>query len=1258
MPPPSTSTTSPRPRPTRLAALCLLAPPLLLSLLPAPARGAHVPFGYQSDSTHSAAYRGGGAVAPADAPGGRVDPSSYVGAAKYDPLHHALYVLGATYASQVFDGADVYGLTTKEKQELTDGDPNNDGYWWDEMATGLTPHPGDVGIPDHEPTMGDCFYAVLGLPLADGRGGEGEVKVVHSRRFGTGSAAEACSALDVLPASPRDDVAGGYAHDFDRPEDAEMGTGTGDDYDTPPPAPSTDFPTYPSAATPHLSLHPTPAWGGFGTNSPTATPDPNATSMPTPTAWLMPPQPGVPGFAEVEPLPPEDEPPADLPDDEPLVPAPAPGFGGDGIGIGGVPVGSPLTNSGPQARFLFSDARLRGASEPNVGGGQMQTRNAEKGTERRRERKVDRLRRRQQVPVTDGTKKESLAGNPRRTQAPNVPEEKTRSVRLLMAGHVEGSLVSGGYVVQSIPEASEQHPATVYAFAQQVDVRLPAGRVPQDLAEEDVQQAIDGAFDEMEYDLHSEGMDEHILAQELDPEFEKDVPKEDFLKIVTSGVEARALLNDHVPANVETLYPVSIVADPVTKAHCYVALLASGDKGANPESADAFLNLDPTTGAGSNQRAWADRAFAPATDADAFGGARGRPRYGSDYRIVLKKMTIGSVTDVAELSDAEMALSSVNHDDARGEERVTMRHAWMREYGPDGKEDARPAGMVFASSGDPTGKGDALIVAGTTSGRGSAFGTLTAMGGEAESEDLDGFVMKVRTEDGAFSGHNVLDATTHLFSNTHSKRIRSNPGKDDIVAGVCASPPRPFGVQPATKYAYVVGSTAAVLEAVPAGTRDVDFLEKYPEGRRGEDSMEAFLMKIDLATMNTVWTVQVGAILPEANARESAFGYGCAVTRDGLDVYLTGIVRDGGLATDFSQEDFDLVLDRANGGTDVFVASYKAADGSRNFLRQVGSSRDDRPSRGDGSLVADRLGNAVLTGSTRGGLMRRRDASEYRYGMEGTDAAADVFVMSFAREGGAHVPVVADDGAPPASVPAPVPVPVPAYPPPAAVPAPEVGSVSGVNEEEVKKKNGALVAVVAIALGFICIAAAGFLLVVFKVRQVKKWERDAIMDHNLHGGGRTGLPAGDSSALPGRRRSAWAHNGNDFTRDLDDLNIMVEVRNSASGGWHGVYDDEQLQAIDFGVPSATNRGHSSDEGVDGHQDVVEQSLFMEDGLKEIEDEMGHYEIGDMDDVSDEDLIKAYNDAMALDIEPENPDVEFAMQGLGSDPLPEEHHTIT
>jgi hypothetical protein len=36
------------------------------------------------------------------------------------------------------------------------------------------------------------------------------------------------------------------------------------------------------------------------------------------------------------------------------------------------------------------------------------------------------------------------------------------------------------------------------------------------------------------------------------------------------------------------------------------------------------------------------------------------------------------------------------------------------------------------------------------------------------------------------------------------------------------------------------------------------------------------------------------------------------------------------------------------------------------------------------------------------------------------------------------------------------------------------------------------------------------------------------------------------------------------------------------------------------------------------------------------------------DVSDEDLIKAYNEAMAVEVEPDNADVDFAMSGVGSE----------
>jgi hypothetical protein len=242
--------------------------------------------------------------------------------------------------------------------------------------------------------------------------------------------------------------------------------------------------------------------------------------------------------------------------------------------------------------------------------------------------------------------------------------------------------------------------------------------------------------------------------------------------------------------------------------------------------------------------------------------------------------------------------------------------------------------------------------------------------------------------------------------------------------------------------------------------------------------------------------------------------------------------------------------------------------------------------------------------------------------------------MSFDRETSNHVAVVSDG----LEAPAPVPVPVPNPPTPVAPvePQPQLDSSAGSQEDniETEAKNGALVGVVAFSLVFIVVAVGASGVVVYRIKSMR--EKNALMDSSNNLRGRR-----QSSSLQGRRSSAWGFNrGHSVAKeDFGDLNIMVEVRNSASGGWHGVYDDEQLQAIDFGVPSADK------------EDVVEQSLFMDGDLQEVEDSLSQYEIGGIDDdLTDEDLIKAYNDAMALDIEPENPDVEFAMQGLGSAPI--------
>jgi len=1248
---------------------------LLPALLP-PASCDYVPYGYQTDSTHSWEYRegdgGGGGAVPSD-------PSSFVGAVRYDALHHALYVTGGTYASQVLDGVDVYEVGVEEKEKKDDLEAN-DPYWWDEAGSGLSPHLGDVGVPGWSPAMGDCFYAVFGLPASDGpaEGGEdGDVKLVHSRRFGSDGSREACSAVDVVFASGGSADAGGYSHDFLSAADAGGGSG-GAAGPTSAPAPeaveeltrsptsgqyaegSQGVPTLakddmagsggPDGGKPSVSdyylerANPTPAPStSTGTVSPAPSP---STYEPTITAY---PSTATDG-PTITAFPTTDPPVAKLAEGAQGVPTLAKDdmAGGGGL-YGGNP--APSTPAG-----TVSPAPSPSTYEPTITA----------------------------YPTTDppvevprralgGAAADGRGGASRRAQEPAAPAAMiaTRSVRLLMAGHVESRNYEEGYLVSELPRGVYNE-GSVYAFAQQVDVRLPAGGAGAGGAQSDLAAYQAGRTEDLAYDLHSLATEEEGLAQSLEPDWKDDHPQSDFERVVTSGVESRALLNDMLPSEMRTVYPVSLVADPVSRRHYYVAMLASddgelnqksphyggdpgdeGDGGAEPRG----VNDDPTAGEGASARSYTDydssddRLIVDGAE-DRF-GLHGRPDYGSDYRIILKKMSVEAVpeADLPGLDDAELVLAGTSAD----AETVAMRHLWMEEFSPEGGEDARPSGLLYAPGGGTGGTDDVLVMVGTTSGRGSAFGTSDGAADAAGSSDgtppgsdLDGFVTKVRTDTGAFAGGERFDAVAGSFLNTHSERIASNPGQDEIVTGVCARPLRTVGDQDRTEHVYVVGGTSARLPAIPPGTRDGGFESSFGKTEDGRKVFEAFLMKIDLDTMNVLWTVQVGAVpspgLPKDSGRRTAFGYGCAVTSDGRDVYLTGIVRDGGVATDFSATDSSGLPYDASGGTDVFVSSYGTADGSRRFLRQFGSGADDAPSRGNGGLATDRHGNAVLSGSTRGSLLRRRGRDEFRYGSGTGEAAADVFVMSLERGTGRHVAIGGTDyKAPPPPVPAGhgSPVTPMGSPPTVSGPAPSPGAAT--SGQESSKGGEGVGAVVGLSLLLALVTGALSSFAVYRIRRRQDAEDKALMGSggNLYGARETNLQA--------RRRSTWGLRNKRNKRSsssssglpgVGEMNLMVEVRNSASGGWHGVYDDEQLQAIDFGVPTG---------GGGGEVNVVEQSLFMEEsGLQEIEESLGQYQIGEMDDVSDEDLIKAYEDAMALDIEPENPDVEFAMAGLGSD----------
>eukprot|EP00584_Thalassiosira_punctigera_P016390 CAMPEP_0172576764 /NCGR_PEP_ID=MMETSP1067-20121228/137890_1 /TAXON_ID=265564 ORGANISM="Thalassiosira punctigera, Strain Tpunct2005C2" /NCGR_SAMPLE_ID=MMETSP1067 /ASSEMBLY_ACC=CAM_ASM_000444 /LENGTH=644 /DNA_ID=CAMNT_0013369441 /DNA_START=153 /DNA_END=2084 /DNA_ORIENTATION=- len=640
-----------RPPPPTRTAVALAAALVLLHRPRHPfARAEHVPFGYQSDSTHSLEYRSND---PADPQSSPIDPSTYAGSVHYDPLHHALYVTGATFASDVFDGVDVFGLTTTEEAQLKDNVTHNDGYWWNDMMTGLMPHLQDLGVPEYSPRKGDCFYAVMGLPNGEADPGvsneENRVKHVHSRRFGTEGVAEACSAIDVLHASVRKDEPGGYLHEFEHAME---------EYDVL--NPSENTPLGPPADMPADAMAP-PIDFTLGVTPPSIAPHPTTAEQATNDS----PGPTLAGF--------------DL--------------DGGGRALGGAP-GRPRRQQ-QQQRRQRQEHGLRRAEE-------------------QRER-----------PSREVESRAQHGGRSLQTDPARMNEVKTRSVRLLMAGHVEPPRNGEGYVVSSLAPGTFTE-SNVYAFAQQVDVRLPAGDVERgrekpdaadeagmeneflSLAELDAAKAAAGNYDELSYALHAEGKEEDEFAREYELGTQSNTPQEEFERIVTSGVESRALLNEDLPASLTTVYPVALAADPTSKRHYYVLLLASDDPDMNAAAANEFLNADPTLGQGASQRQWTEGRpeagidtllldAGASTDGDGF-GPRGRPNYGSSFRVVAKKMAIDANVDPAELTAVDLNLAATSY---RGE-TIAMRQAWAQEFAPDGGEDVRPGGLLFAPSGDPT----------------------------------------------------------------------------------------------------------------------------------------------------------------------------------------------------------------------------------------------------------------------------------------------------------------------------------------------------------------------------------------------------------------------------------------------------------------------------------------------------------------------------------------------------------------------------
>ena len=447
---------------------------------------------------------------------------------------------------------------------------------------------------------------------------------------------------------------------------------------------------------------------------------------------------------------------------------------------------------------------------------------------------------------------------------------------------------------------------------------------------------------------------------------------------------------------------------------------------------------------------------------------------------------------------------------------------------------------------------------------GATVGGDNAFPDTTPGNDFDGFVTEINPASGVLT--------------SKSYRIQSQPGREDRVYAACKQ-------EGGETSFYVVGVTTGNL---------VDNVERNP-------SEQAFIMKlqiVDSRGFSMEWVRQVGA--EAAGGSAGVQGLACAVTSDGNDVYMVGRVDAN---ASLSGPDY-----QSAGGTDVFVVQLETEQGNVNYLRQFGSTKDDYVS----DVVTDSSGNALIYGTTNGSLYRSNDGGEQ-----------DIFLLSFSRTDGTfEAPITdttVDDGPGTGATPtgpatdtpnaSPVPPPTDAATPPTEGPAssenpdgagnvdsPDGGSNVAAANNQVDSgggvKKGGKIAITVIILSIV--ALAGF----FVYRRIH-FGKDLYYSDEDH--------------------------VVEYLKGFDD--VEVDLKHSATGGWHGTYLNPRYQSSDNYSYNSETTGASI--RFVGNSSYVRDSLFMDDydapSLGSHEDEMSDEREGLTRQRSNYDgLLDAYN----------------------------------
>ncbi len=420
-----------------------------------------------------------------------------------------------------------------------------------------------------------------------------------------------------------------------------------------------------------------------------------------------------------------------------------------------------------------------------------------------------------------------------------------------------------------------------------------------------------------------------------------------------------ALLGGYVLESAPLVYPIDITHNARDPNQLYVVSMHSDEEREvyNPEyttSAEEEVNVelyarpDVTLGG-------AGGSVASTT----FSSMGGVPKFGTDFYVKVEQVTI---TPYEELLNVKP--TPTEHV------KQTIKSGWGFGFKLNDATDVRPSCVEFVKGRTPD--EDLLLMGGTTRNK---------LADGSGAEEYDGFITKIIPPSPApvvdmTTGATVEEAASGNSDSIHNegthptKRIDSTTGRDETVTAICLPPPDAGGM--GVTHAFVVGSST------------------NPKGGKNGPSM-AYLMKMRLDDMSTVWKEHVTSISSDGGVGGDVLGQGCVVSNDGKIVYLSGTI-DGasGMRTGFANSDVKPV----GGVSDVFVVSYDVEFGNVKWEQQLGTQYEDKLARG-GGIKIDNDGNPMIMGSSRGGVQRSREGN--------SRMASDIFFMNLSRENGAHI---------------------------------------------------------------------------------------------------------------------------------------------------------------------------------------------------------------------------------------------------------------